>query len=130
MTKTSIYSFEKITTQKSTLRPWWIHHYHVRKWRYGLGSWWIHYGLLGWPQPSSIDPSWWTTTLINWPRLLSNFDVVLEDYYHFIATMLITTTLVNELWPLSSVESSNLHKFVQFWTFSLNWNSCTSTVQN
>ena len=59
-----------------------------------------------------IDPSWLTLTLMSWPQLLSDFDVVLECCYHFIVVVLITTTVVNVPWSWSSVKSLNLHKFM------------------
>ena len=78
---------------------------------------------MSWPRPSwtDHDSSDLTIALMIWPQPLSDLDAILEGCYHFIMIVLITTAVVNvpQLW--SSVESSNLHKFVQFPTLSLNW---------
>ena len=53
-----------------------------------------------------------TMILLSWLRPSSNFDAILEDCYHFIVVVLISMVVVNVPWLWSSVESSNLYKFM------------------
>ena len=67
-----------------------------------------HYGLtmvLVDPNPHELHPSLLIMTLLSWPRPLSDLNVILEGYYHFIVVVVITTIVVNVPWLWSSAES-------------------------